>query len=272
MHWSEQLEKLLPEYCFVNLAYAGATNLSIAAQVERALADKHLAFIILNASDVFRIDVPNVKLKRKEKTGKLVVSNNELFNYNDFKKIAEKIYTEIYKNSFVSPDELYELFDHNYSVDNKNLDNSVISSFGMWSLTKELSEDIKQVFRPEVYEASIGYFRHLFDLNIRFYNDLHLFEGKLYKIFSKRIPFLYNLGGLTNKKSFLNKVFPHVIAQVENRYPELDQYRSTINFFDIQEDSHMTDSSAPGFHIANVIEHKKIAEYYCNRIAEINAS
>ena len=52
---------------------------------------------------------------------------------------------------------------------------------------------------------------------------------------------------------------------------ELKKFYSEINLFDITEDSFMTDSESPDFHIANEQEHKKIANYYLKRIAEINA-
>ena len=80
---------------------------------------------------------------------------------------------------------------------------------------------------------------------------------------------MYNLGGLTNKKSFLNKVFPHVISQLESRYRDIKEYQSEINLFDISEESYLTDTKAPGFHIANEDDHVKIAKYYHQRINEI---
>lgn len=269
-HWSERLEKLLPQFDFVNLAYAGATNLSISSQVEKALSDDNLKFIILNASDLFRIDLPNNKLKRKDKTGSIVV-NDKKFSYNDFKKVSEKIYTEVYKNSFSSVEEFYELFDHTYDTNYKN-DNAIISSFGMWKLTKELSEENYNTFTHDVYETAVNYFRFMFDLNIRFQNDLAIIEGKMYKLSSKKIPFLYNLGGLTNKKSFLNKVFPQIIKKIDNRYTDLGRYSSEINLFDIYENSFLTNTGAPGFHIADSKAQQIIANYYYKRIQEINAS
>lgn len=271
-HWSERLQKLLPEFEFVNLSYAGATNLSISSQVEKALVDQNLVFVILNASDLYRIDLPNNRFKRKNKTESIVVSKDEQFSYNEFKKIVEKIYTEIYKNSFVTIDNFYDLFDHNYAPVYIHNDSAILSSFGMWSLTKELFDKNDKIFSNEVRDTAINYFKFIFDLNIRFYTDLGLIEGKIYKLHAKGIPFLYNLGGLTNKKSFLNRVFPHVVQKVESSFKEFEKYSSEINLFDIKEDSFMTDANAPGFHIANESAHQEIAEYYKQKIVELYAS
>jgi len=264
-HWSERLQKLLPQYEFINLSYPGATNLSISAQVEKAISDNKLRLLILNASDILRIDLPNINLKRKDKSGSIVVSDSK-FNYNDFKKISEKIYTEIYKNSFSSVEDFYELFD-NY----KN-NNSVISSFGMWALTKELADETVDRFSQNVYEAAINYYKFMFDLNIRFQNDLSIIEGKIYKLSFKKIPFLYNLGGLTNKNSFLNRVFPHVIKKINKRYDDLKMYHSEINLFDISEKSFITDKNSPNFHIAESSSQQMIANYYYQKINEFDAS
>ena len=271
-HWSERLAQELPEFQIKNLAYAGATNLSIASQIEKALADPDTAFVIVNGSDVFRIDLPNLFLKRKDKSKDLLPANSQ-YTYNDFKKIGEKIYTEIYKNSFVAQDKLYDLFDHVYTEGDEHKDTTkILSSFGMWSLAPDTNFNPEYHFSPEVYDAVIEYFRNLFDLNLRFHNDLSLLEGKLYKLYSKKIPFLYNLGGLVNQKSFLSRVFPDIIKNISNQQPELKRFYSEINLFDITEDSFLTDSEAPGFHIAGEDEHKKITKYYLKRIAEINAS
>jgi hypothetical protein len=269
-HWSERLQKLLPEYNVVNLSYAGATNLSIAAQVEKALKDQQLKFVVLNASDIYRIDVPNNS--RKTKSDSIVVSKNEKFNYNDFKKVVEKIYTEIYKNSFVTLENFYDLFAQNYSPDYQYKKNAVLSSFGMWSLTNELFDKNKENFPDNVLDSAINYFKFIFDLNVRFNTDLGLIEGKIYKLQSRGIPFLYNLGGLVNKKSFLNRVFPHVIQQVEDDFKALEKFSSKINLFDIEEDSFLTDNTSPGFHISSDVVHQEIAEYYKKRILELNAS
>jgi len=268
-HWSERLQKLLPEFDFVNLSFAGATNLSIFSQVEKALDDQSLKFVILNASDIYRVDLPNINLKRKSKLESFTISKDEKFNYNEFKKIAEKLYTELYKNSFVTLENFYDHFDHNYAPVYQYKKSAVLSSFGMWSLTKELLDKNSNTFSPEVFESAINYFKFVFDLNVRFNNDLGLIEAKIYKLYAKEIPFLYNLGGLTNKKSFLNRVFPHVIKKVENDFKSMQKFSSEINLFDIKEDSFMTDTSAPGFHIANSDVHQQIAEYYKKKILEL---
>ena len=264
-HWSERLQVLLPQYKFVNLAYPGATNLSISAQIEKSIIDPDLKLVILNASDIFRIDLPNKNLKRKDKTGNIVFEHKK-FTYNDFKKIGEKIYTEVYKNSFSTVENFYDMLEH------EGNQKAVITSFGMWALTEELSHATINKFSNDVSVSAINYFKFLFDLNTRFQNDLALIEGKIYKLAHKKIPFLYNLGGLTNKKSFLNKVFPHVIEKIDDRYSDLKMYYSSINFFDISEDSYMTDENAAGFHITTESAHIKIAEHYQQRINDLNAS
>ena len=270
-HWSERLGQELPEFQIENLAYSGATNLSIASQIEKALADPDTAFIIINGSDVFRIDLPNLFLKRKDKSKDVFPANTQ-YTYNDFKKIGEKIYTEIYKNSFVPPDKLYDLFNHVYSSSNDHKDTTkILSSFAMWSLVADTHFHPERHFTSDVYDAAIDYFRNLFDLNLRFHNDLALLEGKLYKVYARKIPFLYNLGGLVNQKSFLTRVFPTVIKDVSDQHVELKKFYSDINLFDVTEDSFITDLGSPDFHIANEQEHKKIANYYLKRIAEINA-
>lgn len=270
-HWSERLQKLLPDFTFVNLAYAGATNLSISAQIEKALNDGGLKFIILNASDIYRIDAPNTNFKRKSKNNLITVSGDGKLDYNEFKKIAEKIYTEVYKNSFVTLENFYDQFAHNYASDYQFKESAVLSSLGMWSLTAELFDKHNKSFPPDVFESAINYFKFIFDLNVRFNTDLGLIEAKIYKMYTRRVPFLYNLGGLTNKKSFLNKVFPRVIQKVEDDFKIVDKFSSSINLFDIQEDSFMTDVTAPGFHISGDSDHQKIAEYYKQKILEIYA-
>ena len=259
-HWSERLSNKL-NLEIKNLAFVSASNSSIAAQIEKAIGDKNCKFLIINASDCFRIDVPTKYYSREK------VKKDTVESITTYKDLYNKIYTEVYKNKFTDQhmvlDEYnIDLYSANaYNIFNKFRKKSFVS-YGMWNLvTSDIDVGIKQFVTQDVDAAALEYFKNLFDLNLKFHTDLSLIEGKLYKLKVKQIPFVYNLGGLTSKKSYHYKMFKEIIENIDNNQ-DLIHHKSEINFYDLDDNVATVSDKVPLFHIGSETIQEEIAEHY----------
>lgn len=278
-HWAEQLSRKIPEYKIKNLAFIGATNFSITAQIEKAMSDPTTKFVIVNATDVYRIDVTSKNFKRELSDDG--VQNKDM--YFDFtKEQVKKIYVESYKNGFVSQENLLDVFAKTVYEDQRhdrlfrNNPKETLVHFGIWGMADGgktiMHEKIKEKISPDTLETAKAYFKHIFNYTQRFYEDLAMLEGKLYKLQAKRIPFLYSLSGLTNKKENHYELFSEMIDSVDSIYG-LDEFHSELNLHNIAEivrrEEKQPEEESPPYHFKSIKTHGEIANYYACKIKEM---
>ncbi|CAB4133263.1 hypothetical protein UFOVP257_104 [uncultured Caudovirales phage] len=266
-HWSEQLAYHLPDYKIKNLAFVGATNFAISAQIEKAITDPDLKLMIINGADIYRFNTTNAFY---DKTISETYVPTEKFYYNGVQKLAEKLYIESYKNPLVEPEKLVDLMMQDmHIIDGKRPDpRKILGHFGVWMLNGDkIFLDAQEKLSPQTMTAAIEYIENIFNLNQKFYEDLAILEGKLYKLKSKQIPFLYNLGGLTNKSSYFYDLYVEIIDTID-RNPDFKKEYLELNLYNLGEDFRKMVNSAPTFHISDIKTHTKISDYYLKRIKE----
>jgi hypothetical protein len=278
-HWSEQLARKVPEYNIKNLAFIGATNFSITAQIEKAIADPTTKFVIVNATDVYRIDVTSSNFKR-EVTVDNAVDEGVFFDFT--KEQVKKIYVESYKNGFVSQENLLDIFSKNVYEDQRsdklfrNNPKEKLVHFGIWGVSEGgrtiMHEKIKEKIPSDTLNTAKLYFKHIFNYTQRFYEDLAMIEGKLYKLHAKKIPFLYNLSGLTNKKENHYELFSDMIDKVSSIHG-LENFHSDLNLHNIAEivrrEEKCDNEESPPYHFKSIKTHGEIANYYAQKIKEM---
>lgn len=252
-HWSSLLAKKMPDKQIVNVARAGAGNLSIALQIEEAIQDPDTYFVIINPSDVFRVILP---LNRDRESLKAPHIDENLTNLTD-KFWHNNFFTKAYTETFTPGLEL-----HKYLVGaGSYLTNSVNErylEFGPWSFK---SNRLIGSVDFEILKYMFVYYEKHFDLSIRYMEDYYLLEGRLFKLKYRNIPFLFSFGALSNK--LMKCMYPNLTKELAE---ELQPFFTELNLIDLKK-SKIFDR--PAYHMNDLDELEMVAELYYNKIKEI---
>jgi tetratricopeptide (TPR) repeat protein len=268
-HWSKILEVHFPELKIKNLSYVGATNFSIVSQIEAAIADKNTAFVIVNGTDIYRLDVPNKFYTRETKKDERIPLGTYR-HYDSAKEVFEKLHHENYKNPLVTPENLYDAIANTTSVIHGQRPDprKKLGHFGMWMFDPDKKDIYEENITAEVFDAATKYFDHIFNLNEKYYSNLYMLESALYKLKFRGIPFLYNMGALTTKVGYYYELFSEIIEKTKKN-PDLADHYCDINLSDHdstfeQNGEHQINDS----HIGNVDVHIMVADEYSKRIRQ----
>lgn len=279
-HWCDVLKNEFSEFTIKNLAFAGASNFAITAQIEKAISDSSTKLVLVNATDIYRINIPSKSFNRASipipsGTDEISENSNAEYWYDTIARAhLGKIYTEYYHNKLMPPEKLIDIFVKNLYEDTRLDPRQFLVDFGLWSVSDVESNSLDRIndkITKEVLESARSYYKHIFNVNQRLYEDVAMLEGKLYKMHSMNIPFLYSLGGLTSTEAHYYTMFPETITRIDKIYG-LDKYYSDINVYGMGEacrkrELHLDKSPACHFKSAEV--HDAIASYFIGRFNEI---
>lgn len=269
IHWSnklkQQLPKILPNARLYNLSVPTCTNFTITLQIEKAITDPNTCFVIVNASELFKIIVPT---KRFVKISKHFWKHKGLVDESYAGMFKEPFFQDVKANGMYVGAELLDQISmpwlHEY---NQLKPYDTVGIFALYLENKvrknpnylfESKYQATSRYSDEMWQQVINFFEVQFDINLQWNQDFALLEGKFYKLLAKNIGFVFNLGGLVD--SSMREIRPDYSDVISD---ELKPYQSDINLWDLPRVDLFT---KPNYHNHIPQDHIMIANHYLQRI------
>lgn len=148
---------------------------------------------------------------------------------------------------FAQTDTSTNLFDRFYNL--TNVDSTAdLTTYTILNLsTATALTDVQKTLLKQ-------YNKEFFDLELAIYRDRCIIENSLQKLIDSNIPFTFDQGGFEHKS----------YSAVNNYFIKYNSFKSELNIWDYT----TTRTHRPYFHITDQEIHKRIAEYYVNKITK----
>lgn len=258
LHWSILLSKKFPDKKVVNLAAVGTSNLAIGLMIDVALADPNTFFVIINPTDIFRIDIPTINVTKNIKMPEIDITTNR----ETYKKWHERLYKKSYINEFIVGEKLLKEISSETHINTYSKESKLkYMTFGPWSFIREPKSPHKRL-TAQMMNHMFGYFEHEFDINLKFATEFGLIEGKLFKLHAKGIPFLFNLGGFANP--IMTFLYPEVTSVIDEDLKKYYVYTVNLPYISMSDPDEL-----PTYHIPDVDELHRVADEYYKKIVEL---